>query len=84
MNSALLMPGRILAGILTLILLWAPASVGQNPPAVQSARTYYVDSAAGNDGNTGTTLAKAWKSLVKVNATTFLPGDRILLKSGSL
>jgi hypothetical protein len=50
---------------------------------VPSLRTYYVDSIAGNDDNSGTTPANAWKSLAKVNATTFLPGDRILLKSGS-
>ena len=83
MNRTLLMPGRISAGILTLLLLLSPASVAQNPPAVQSARSYYVDSVAGNDDNAGATPAKAWKGLAKVNATTFLPGDRILLKSGS-
>jgi hypothetical protein len=74
----------ISAGLLTLILLWAHPSLGQNPPAAQPARTYYIDSVAGNDDNTGTTPVNAWKSLVKVNATTFLPGDRILLKSGSV
>jgi len=73
----------ISTGILALVLLLAPAFAGQNPSAMQSARTYYVDSLAGNDANTGTTPASAWKSLAKVNATTFLPGDRILLKSGT-
>lgn len=45
---------------------------------------YYVDSRGGNDGNTGTAPDAAWKTLEKVNATTFRPGDRILLRSGSL
>lgn len=46
--------------------------------------TYYVDSIQGNDDDAGTSPNRAWKSLAKVNATTFLPGDRILLKSGAV
>jgi len=46
--------------------------------------TYYVDSRDGSDGNAGTTTALPWKTLDKVNATTFHPGDRILLRSGSI
>jgi len=38
----------------------------------------------GKDNSEGTSPANPWKSLAKVNATTFLPGDRILLKSGSV
>lgn len=45
---------------------------------------YYVDSREGNDSNTGTNPTFAWKTLAKVNAKTFLPGDRILLKSSSV
>ena len=45
---------------------------------------YYVDSRAGNDSNAGKNPAAAWKSLEIVNARTFLPGDRILLKSSSI
>ena len=47
------------------------------------AATYYVDSAKGDDGNSGTAAGRPWKSLAKVNATEFRPGDRILFKSGS-
>lgn len=50
--------------------------------AVLSAATYYVDSAAGSDGNTGTTSATAWQTLTKVNATTFVAGDSVLFKRG--
>jgi len=50
----------------------------QPPPA-----TYYVDSAGGNDSNIGNQPDAAWQTLAKVNATTFLPGDAILLKAGS-
>ena len=45
-----------------------------------SGTVYYVDSRSGNDANTGMTPSAAWKTLDKVNATTFEPGDQILLK----
>lgn len=44
---------------------------------------YYIDAAGGNDSNSGTSEQKAWKNLTKANATTFRPGDRILLKAGA-
>lgn len=44
--------------------------------------TYYVDAKDGDDSNEGTSEDEAWKSLEKVNATTFQPGDKILLKAG--
>lgn len=44
--------------------------------------SYYVDSVNGNDDNDGTSEAKAWKSLEKVNATTFKPGDELRFKRG--
>ncbi len=47
-----------------------------------SAVTYYVDSAGGNDGNTGTSQGAPWKTLAKVNSPTFQPGDSILFKAG--
>jgi len=45
---------------------------------------YYVDAEAGNDKNNGQSEQTAWKTLEKVNGHTFQPGDRILLKSGSV
>src|SRR5512143_1927318 len=51
--------------------------------ATASAKTYYVDSAAGNDANDGLAEARAWKTLDKVNGTTFVASDRILFKAGS-
>ena len=38
------------------------------------AVTYYVDSAAGNDANSGFRAASAWRSLEKLNGTTFRSG----------
>jgi hypothetical protein len=42
-----------------------------------------VDAVRGKDANTGTGPETAWKSLDKVNTTTFRAGDIILLKAGS-
>lgn len=44
--------------------------------------TYYVDASTGNDSNDGLATSSAWKSLEKVNSTSFLPGDSILFKAG--
>jgi len=60
--------------MLALIVLAADARAG-------NAATYYV-SATGNDSQSGATPDTPWKSLEKVNATTFEPGDRIRFKSG--
>ncbi|EHN12918.1 hypothetical protein PAI11_02230 [Patulibacter medicamentivorans] len=48
-------------------------------PAAAANTTYYVDAASGSDANAGTSTATAWKTLAKVNATTFGAGDKILL-----
>ncbi len=47
------------------------------------AATYYVDSSKGEDSNHGTSQRAPWKTLAKVNATDFRPGDFILFRSGS-
>lgn len=44
---------------------------------------YYVDSTRGADANSGHEADQAWRSLDKVNETTFAPGDRILFAAGS-
>ncbi|MFB9327971.1 hypothetical protein ACFFSY_18755 [Paenibacillus aurantiacus] len=55
----------------------------QAPPVANAAgTTYYIDNIGGNDGNNGTSPGGAWKSLDKVNATTFSPADKILFKAG--
>ncbi|GMA23999.1 hypothetical protein GCM10025864_17580 [Luteimicrobium album] len=44
--------------------------------------TYYVSSSEGDDDNDGLSAATAWKSVAKVNASTFAAGDHVLLKAG--
>ena len=46
-----------------------------------SATNYYVSS-AGNDANNGTSTSTPWKTIAKVNATSFSPGDQILFNRG--
>lgn len=46
-----------------------------------AATNYYIDNLNGNDSNSGQSVDEAWKSLTKVNAKTFQPGDSILFKS---
>jgi hypothetical protein len=48
------------------------------------ATTYYVDAAAGLDTNSGISPSTAWKSVAKVNASTFQPGDQILFATGGI
>ncbi|MBE7558184.1 hypothetical protein HS125_04260 [bacterium] len=48
------------------------------------AATYYVDSVAGNDNNAGTSISAPWKNLTKIGSRSYQPGDKILLKRGSL
>jgi hypothetical protein len=53
-------------------------------PVIISGNTYYVDATAGNDMNDGLSPATAWKSLNKVNNTTFGSSDRILFRCGEV
>lgn len=55
--------------------------VSQGPST--TGTTYYVDAENGSDENSGTSAAEAWQTLDKVSATTFKPGDHILLRASS-
>lgn len=45
---------------------------------------YYVDSVSGKDTNSGTSPDQAWQTLTKTSEQTFGPGDKVLLKVGSV
>lgn len=63
--------------LLTVCLIFTALAVySQN-------KTYFV-SLDGNDNASGLSIKDAWKSLDKVNNTTFLPGDKILFESGAV
>jgi hypothetical protein len=46
--------------------------------------TYYVDATHGRDSNNSTSEATAWKTIAKVTASRFNPGDQILFKRGDI
>jgi hypothetical protein len=70
--------------LITVVLASGTALASSAVSQPTGTHTVYVDSVAGDDKNEGTTPDHAWKSLEKVNATTFAPGDHILFKSGSI
>lgn len=45
---------------------------------------YYLDATGGNDANTGTSPANAWRTLENLNAVSILPGDSVLFKRGEI
>lgn len=47
-----------------------------------AANKYYVDPQNGNDNQEGTSVKRPWKTLQKVNAQVFKPGDQLLFKRG--
>jgi hypothetical protein len=66
------LPARLLTFLAPLPAIHPP------PPA-----TYYVDAAIGDDGATGRSPDSAWRTLDRVNATMFTPGDRLLFRAGA-
>ena len=44
--------------------------------------SYYVDATNGKDINNGLSPSAAWKTIAKINASRFNPGDQILFKRG--
>jgi hypothetical protein len=60
-----------LAVLLLAFFSWLP---------VATASTYYIDCSAGSDGAAGSSTLTAWRTLARLAATTFSPGDSILLK----
>ena len=73
---------RMLAMAGVTALLAAASVVAFAAPASAAGTTYYVNSATGSDTAAGTSPSTPWKTLAKVSATTFAPGDSILLNRG--
>jgi len=72
---------------LLIIPFTLPPIISSSPFPVISeawAATYYVDATNGNDGNNGLSEAAPWKTISKVNSSTFTPGDQILFKRGEV
>lgn len=54
-----------------------------NPPS-HGGKTWYIDSAQGDNANTGLSEAQPLRDFAKINGMTLGPGDRLLLKRGSV
>lgn len=66
----------------SLLLSIAVSGTAANAATGSSAgTTYYISSSRGNDANDGRSPATAWKTIDRINATTFQPGDTILFKA---
>jgi|GEM_PF-848214 len=68
--------------LLLAMMCMAVIFVAQETKVEAAGTTYYVDSMMPDDSGDGTSPETAWKSLEKVSATTFAPGDQILFKAG--
>lgn len=70
------------------VLMFAATTFSLLPtPVIAANTTYYVDAVNGNDSYDGRSQTVSgtsgpWRTLSKVNATTFSSGDKILFKSG--
>ncbi|UJF34843.1 S-layer homology domain-containing protein [Paenibacillus hexagrammi] len=78
-SISLLLSASLLFG-LSIGVLPVPKAQAIQP----SGTSYYVDATGGSDSNEGTSDSTAWKTLERVSATNFQPGDRILFKSGEV
>lgn len=75
---------KFLCGGLLMLLFLVGANSNFVVQGATIGTTYYVDSISGDDSNGGDSESQAWKTLEKVNATIFQPGDRILFKANGI
>ena len=76
------MKGKIRSSVLAALVVWFTFFIGVCNVSGAIFTTYYVDATNGNDANIGTSSSRAWKTIAKVNRSTFKAADRILLKRG--
>ena len=73
---------KLISLFLILVMLSAPLCM--TSAAANSGTVYYVDAFGGNDLNSGTSEGAAWKTLSRASEVTYAPGDKLLLKAGSI
>jgi parallel beta-helix repeat protein len=67
----------------TVTLMASAAPPADSSPITAPANNaYYVDASAGNDSNDGRSPTTAWRTIAKVNASSFSPGDSVLFNKG--
>ena len=70
--------------LMTKVLIIVVIMIGILIASIGFSATYYVDAARGDDKNNGLAQTTAWKTIAKVNASRFNPGDQILFKRGEV
>jgi hypothetical protein len=72
----------VLSLILIIPFTLLPIISSSHFPIISDAwsATYYVDATNGNNSNNGLSMSSAWKTIAKVNASNFNPGDQILFE----
>lgn len=65
------------------ILIAALALLSMQTGASAQSRSFYVDP-SGNDANSGTSPSAPWRTIAKVNALAFQPGDTVYLRRGGV
>ncbi|MGA7830245.1 MAG: hypothetical protein WCA21_04720 [Terracidiphilus sp.] len=63
--------------------VYSPAPMVPQSFTVGSGKSYYVSN-SGSDSNSGLSPIAPWKTLAKVSASKFNPGDRVLLQCGGI
>ncbi|MDX3638775.1 RICIN domain-containing protein [Streptomyces sp. MB09-02B] len=76
-----LVPRATAAALCALAVVLASIVLIPAQRAYAAGSTYYV-SETGSDSNSGTSTSAPWRSLSKVNSTTFQPGDTIRFEAG--
>jgi hypothetical protein len=69
--------------LLLLLAVFAAVSTATVVRAQSQGRSFYVDP-SGSDSNSGTTPNSPWRTIAKVNALAFAPGDTVYFKRGGL
>jgi hypothetical protein len=62
----------------------ASKKLSQNAAGDGKAATYYIDSVRGNNANPGTSPDAPWKDFANINGRVLGPGERLLLRRGSV
>lgn len=74
-------PGALASALCALAAVFLSIALVPAGTANAASSTYYV-SATGNDTNAGTSSEAPWRTLGKVNSTSFQPGDTIRFHAG--
>lgn len=64
-----------------ILIIWSFFLI---PAVPANATTYFIDASNGGDSNSGTSPHTAWKTVAKVNRSSFYPGDNIFFKRGEI